>query len=435
MSEKLVVCIMGQDCEKFISMCSESVKNADAIVYCDGESNDNTLIHIIALATQFEKRIKVISNNYNQEDKGMNGKQRNFYLKYLQKNYKGYWALCLDADEICEDLNKIKKFIDTVPKEHHDILFSIKMRHFIGNLGNEDTTQQVHFVPNRLFKIRDNLIYPEVEHPVLGLKDKEIRNEKVELRGANIQPTTIWHLAYIPNLFEYKKKYENHLKKSDIHTPQFLKNWYYSHIFGMYPTSRVNIEDIPAVILNEFGIDKDEIYFTPRMQLETKHFIMTKQWKEYFETNKIMKVLDIGCGIGHYGYVFDYLEDVDYIGIEKSKWVVENTPYKDLEIIQQDITEGIVLSNSDYDLVLCIDILEHLEKEKLDFVLETISKLGKNFIFSIPFVGDPHLEADKTHLIKESKEWWIKKLSEYFKVSDAPKEWLFSNQILIGERK
>ena len=36
--QKLVVCIMGQNCEKFIGMCLESVKDADSIVYCDGGS-------------------------------------------------------------------------------------------------------------------------------------------------------------------------------------------------------------------------------------------------------------------------------------------------------------------------------------------------------------------------------------------------------------
>ena len=432
MVEKLVVCIMGQNCEKFIGMCLESVKDADAIVYCDGGSEDETK----GIYNDFRIKNKLfgefIYQDYNQEDKTMNGKQRNFYLKHLQENYKGYWALCLDADEVVDDLDKIKTFINTVPKEHHDILFSIKMRHFIGNLGQEDATQQVHYVPNRLFKVRDNLKYPECEHPVLGLKEEIVRNKKVELRGAQIQPTTIWHLAYIPNLFEYKKKYENHLKKSNMHTPEYLKNWYRAHIFGMYPTSRINVEDIPAVILNEFGIDKDEVYFANRMQLEAKHFIMCKQWYDKF---KPITILDIGAGAGHYGYVFrDYLECA-YTGIDKSSWVIENCPYKELDVLYQDITKGIMLPDSNYDLVLCVDILEHLEKEKLDFVLSLISKLGKNFIFSIPFINDPHLDADKTHLIKESKEWWVERLSDFFRMSDTPKEWLFSNQILIGEKK
>jgi len=68
--------------------------------------------------------------------------------------------------------------------------------------------------------------------------------------------------------------------------------------------------------------------------------------------------------------------------------------------------------------------------------LKNINKLGKkNFLFSIPFLGDPNLDADPTHIIKESKEWWVKKLSEYFIIKDAPVDWLFTHQMLIGEKK
>ncbi len=178
MVEKLVCVIMGQNCGRFIGMCLESVKESDAIVYCDGGSKDKTLNIVGEYCHGFEMPDNIIQNEYNQKDKGMNGKQRQFYLDYLKKNYKDWWCLALDADEVVEDLQKIKDFINVLPKENHDVLFSIKMRHFIGNLGQEDATQPIHFVPNRLFKIRDNLEYPLCEHPVLGLKDKVIRNKK-----------------------------------------------------------------------------------------------------------------------------------------------------------------------------------------------------------------------------------------------------------------
>jgi len=44
--DKIVVVVMGQNCEKFIGMCLDSVKESDAIVYCDGGSTDNTLEYV-----------------------------------------------------------------------------------------------------------------------------------------------------------------------------------------------------------------------------------------------------------------------------------------------------------------------------------------------------------------------------------------------------
>ena len=115
-SNKLVVVIMGQNCKGFIRMCLNSVEDADAIVYCDGGSTDNTISLLDGygfylpdsyfefktldgrdrytkegLKEHKKERLKrcVIENKYDQEDMAMNGKQRNFYLDNVKKNYPG----------------------------------------------------------------------------------------------------------------------------------------------------------------------------------------------------------------------------------------------------------------------------------------------------------------------------------------------------------
>jgi len=415
--QKIVVCIMGQNCERFIDMAIDSVKDADDIIYCDGGSTDNTL------KICKEKNVSyIIHQEYNQEDKAMNGKQRNFYLKFMKEFLSDYWALCIDADEVVEDFNKIKEWIQTVPKG----LYSVKMRHFIGDIGHEDSTVKEHFVLNRLFKIECADKYPEVEHPVL----QAIAGTQI----AGTKCTTIWHLAYVPNLWEIKKRYENHMKKSNMHSPGFLKNWYVQHLFGQYPKTPIFPLEVPRIIMDKFGINYDEIYFNYHSTLEAKHFLMMSQWKDYFykkhpgaENEYSIKMLDIGCGIGLYGIAAKTL-GIEWRGIEKSEWAVKNT---NRGIIQGDITNLNV--DGEFDMILCIDVLEHLDYKELDKALDNIKDLGEIFILSIPFMGDPNLEQDPTHKIKESKDWWINKLSQYFKVKEAPKEWMFSNQILIGE--
>ena len=37
---------MGQDCEKFIKMSYESVRDADEVIFCDGGSSDGTIDYL-----------------------------------------------------------------------------------------------------------------------------------------------------------------------------------------------------------------------------------------------------------------------------------------------------------------------------------------------------------------------------------------------------
>lgn len=142
-------------------------------------------------------------------------------------------------------------------------------------------------------------------------------------------------------------------------------------------------------------------------------------------------IIFIGDGLGVRTFPAK-LFNLNVLGTDISKFAITHS-YCPENMIHDDIVNTQIKEEA--KLVVCYDILEHLNYEDLDKALENIKSLGKNYIFSIPFLGDPNLDADPTHIIKESKQWWIEKLSKYFNIKDAPKEWLFSNQLLIGERK
>ena len=431
---KLVVCIMGQDCEKFIGMALESVKDADVIVYCDGGSTDKTLNYLekegFNRADTFteEERIigisthRIIEQHYDQEDPKMNGTQRNFYLDYLKENFPDHWVLCIDADEVVENLDKIKELI-----QDNEGIYSVKMRHLISDLAHEDSTVPNHFVLHRLFKISDAGEYPLVEHPVLQPKNKD-----VPIGSTNC--TTIWHLAYCPNMWSIKKRYENHMKKSKMHTPEYLKSWYFAHLFGNYPNTAFNPVELPKVILDEFGIDKDELYFAGRKQMEAKHYQDAIDWIKYFEIlyNEPLSVLLFGCGFGQRVYALRSI--CEAYGVEISNYAVKNS------IIPKYVSQGNILdfneSIGNFKLTVAYDILEHLKYEDLEKAINTLITFSdKNILISVPMLGDPNLEADPTHIIKESRDWWVEKfVSKGLKEVEVPEHFLFKEQLLIFEK-
>lgn len=426
--EKLNVVIMGQNCEKFIGMCLESVKDADSIIYCDGGSSDGTIPKTCDFENKYKKNIKRIYNDFDQTDILMNSKQKNFFLDYLKKHHMNKWVLYLDADEVVGDFNNIRELINNPPEKLRPLI-SIKMRHFENTLGFEDANLSEHFVPNRLFKVNKDMFFPDGEHTVLWMKENGVKvsEEGLAKYSGKWNGTTIWHLAYCSGIWDFRKRYRNHLRKSEIHPEGFMKEWYFAHLFGIYAKKQIVLEDIPDIILREFLIDPDKIYFLGRRALEVKHFVMAKQWLDYFKSKT---VLDLGCGLGLFGYTLNMF-GADYQGLEISKWAIENTIYKHLKIKQGDVRDP--HDFKDFDLVLCIDILEHLDEKDLDKTLEYIKNYGKNFLFSIPWIGNPQLEVDPTHKIKKEKQWWINKLSNKFKLKEVPDYFAFKKQMLIGE--
>jgi len=430
MEDKLIVCIAGGNCASVVNMCLQSVKDADKIYFLyDTTSKDDTKQILDFVQKEFlEDKLVIWERPYDDEifsNINSNSDCRNFYLEKIKEIYKGKKVFCLvlDADEVIDDFGKLRNWVDRFYDTDigDKFLMSPRMRHFIGDLGHEDATRPVHTVLNRFFMVSDNLFYPTGEHTILNSKN-------TNCKSIPLNNILIWHLGYIPNLDYIKRRYINHLTKSPIHSRQFLDDWYKKLIFGVYPRREVYPMELPDIILKHFLIDKDEIYFNTHCELNIGHFFCVKAWLDYFNAKNI---LDLGCGVGLYGTVAKYL-NVPYQGMELSKWAVEKNP-GNVNMKQGDITEK--QNFKDYDLVLIVDVLEHLDEKDLDKTLSYVKEYGKNFIFSIPYVGDPNLNADITHKIKQEKKWWVEQLSKYFKITDAPKEWMYAHQMLVGVPK
>jgi len=71
------------------------------------------------------------------------------------------------------------------------------------------------------------------------------------------------------------------------------------------------------------------------------------------------------------------------------------------------------------DLVCCIDVLEHIEPERLENVLLDLSKITVNFgFFSIHMGAAAKILSDgrNAHLIQEPSSWWLPRLTKYFEI-------------------
>ena len=447
MTQKLVVCYIGQNCKDWLELSIKSVREeADSIVFIDGGGNPLTIPMteehtMLTEKYNFKQRNKddilndgnrdcnhYIGRLYEHGHKGANGRARNCYLKFIQNNFPDYWCLVLDPDEVVDDIKKLKEDIQTLKPG----LYSPKMRHLVGSLAQEDDTRPEHFCINRFFKNHQDLSYPEREHTILCLR---VNNEDKTLSTTRYYGITIWHFSLAKQVMQYYKKYKSDSVKSQVHSGSFLRDWYLKVIFGTYPKKLFDINDLPPVVLKHFMIDNvaEELYFKKRGGVNIYHWMEPLEWiKEFHPKN----VLYLGCGMGSRVFTTNHL-GVDAEGIEKNKWAIDNLPFtvnRD-KVHHQDILS--MKLDKTFDLVVGYDVLEHIEEKDIDKALNNILNVGnKHYLFSIPFLGDPNLEVDKTHKIKKSREWWEKLLnSKGLKVIDTPEPFRHPAQLIVCEKK
>ncbi len=178
----------------------------------------------------------------------------------------------------------------------------------------------------------------------------------------------------------------------------------------------------------------DENYFKNR-GLEHRFFNDLNAWMNVFGEDTTFCFL--GCGLGHHCFAADYYE-TDTAGCDL-EYPIKNSPYKEIEdkLFIADIGKDDLLKvfGKKYDCVVAYDVLEHLSTVKdVEYALNESYKLSNKYlIVSVPWIGNNNLDADPTHKIKKSKQWWYYKVNNVgFDIMKVPEHFPFYQQLIIG---
>jgi 2-polyprenyl-3-methyl-5-hydroxy-6-metoxy-1,4-benzoquinol methylase len=113
----------------------------------------------------------------------------------------------------------------------------------------------------------------------------------------------------------------------------------------------------------------ERTYFRIFGLADPSHFIRSQYFRRFTSELKPRKVLDAGCGAGDYALFMAeqwpqarvYAVDLDRAQILKNRDTVSRMKIVNIEFTCQDITS--LADKETYDLITCIDALEHIEDQ------------------------------------------------------------------------
>lgn len=129
--------------------------------------------------------------------------------------------------------------------------------------------------------------------------------------------------------------------------------------------------------------------------------------------NRAISVLDYGCGLAVHTHKKEkFLNNQTSFEYFRGKLQCYYLYDPCVPQYNQRPTKG-----SQFDVVLCTDVLEHIPKEHIDEVLQEINEYTKpngEILLSISTISAVKCFADGTnlHVTIESKDWWDQKLKE-----------------------
>jgi SAM-dependent methyltransferase len=153
-------------------------------------------------------------------------------------------------------------------------------------------------------------------------------------------------------------------------------------------------------------------------------------------------VLDIGCGLGTFLHVFKRLGINDILGIDGA-WVNRRLLFQYIspeEFQEWNLEKEIKLSKK-YDLVLSLEVAEHLSEESSDIFVKSLTNAGNLILFSaaIPYQGG------QNHINEQWMTYWEDKFSKNnFKIYDIIRPifwdnpevfwWYKQNMVLVAPK-
>jgi cyclopropane fatty-acyl-phospholipid synthase-like methyltransferase len=170
-------------------------------------------------------------------------------------------------------------------------------------------------------------------------------------------------------------------------------------------------------------------------EFESASINYEREYEELLPKNKNAKILDLGCGTGHFLYFLQKNGFKNYIGIDISDQQISSCKEnisKSVEVF--DAFEFLKDKEGRYDVIVANDFLEHILKERVIELVKLINhslKSGGKFIMKTPNMSNPFVldlrYKDFTHEIGFTE----KSLYQVLSVADFKSIQIYPSKIVF----
>jgi len=153
--------------------------------------------------------------------------------------------------------------------------------------------------------------------------------------------------------------------------------------------------------------------------------------------------IDVGCGSGA---LMEALRSggCNVLGLERSKAALSYCERRNLKVIKFDLINDTLVDRQKFDLVISLEVAEHLVEKYADKFVDLLCSLGNQIVFSAATPG----QGGTNHVNKQPHSYWIDKFrqreysydlelslkwSENWKSTDRVESWYYNN-IMIFRR-
>lgn len=134
---------------------------------------------------------------------------------------------------------------------------------------------------------------------------------------------------------------------------------------------------------------------------------------EFIKKNGIQSMVDIGSGRG---VLLDLLSkenpNLKILSTDLSKFHGLNFDFKEIDLSNKETFFNI---ENKFQVLTCLDVLEHLEKHFIEDIFKWFSEISENQILTIANHSEI-LDGKEIHLIQENMDYWGPLVNKYFDI-------------------